>query len=52
MANFNINKAGFAIAALFVIVWLVAITYWKIANVEHRWAGVSPADSAPGVGGA
>jgi high-affinity nickel-transport protein len=37
MANFDINKAGFAIAGLFVIVWIVAISYWKIAKVESRW---------------
>ncbi|HSY16215.1 MAG TPA: HoxN/HupN/NixA family nickel/cobalt transporter [Jatrophihabitantaceae bacterium] len=38
MANFDINKAGFAIAALFVIVWLIAVGYWKIAKVETRWS--------------
>ena len=44
MANFNINKAGFAIAALFVIVWAIAITYWKTANVERRWVVTSRAN--------
>jgi len=29
MANFNINQAGFAIAALFVVVWGAAIGYWN-----------------------
>jgi high-affinity nickel-transport protein len=37
MADFNINKAGFAIAALFVIVWFIAIAYWKIGRVEDKW---------------
>jgi high-affinity nickel-transport protein len=46
MANFNINKAGFAIAGLFVAVWAIAITYWKIARVETRWA-VQPVTDAP-----
>jgi high-affinity nickel-transport protein len=45
MTNFNINQAGFAIAAIFVTVWAIAITYWKIANVEHKWAGINPVDS-------
>ena len=45
MANFDINKAGFAVAGLFVIVWTIAISYWKIANVEYKWAGINPADS-------
>jgi high-affinity nickel-transport protein len=39
MANFNINKAGFAIAGLFVVVWAVAIGYWRLAKVETRWLG-------------
>ena len=37
MANFDINRAGFAIAGLFVIVWTVAIAYWRIGNVEDKW---------------
>ena len=28
MANFNINVAGFCIAALFVLVWVAALAYW------------------------
>jgi high-affinity nickel-transport protein len=38
MANFNINRAGFAIAGLFAMVWAIAIAYWRIAKVEQRWA--------------
>ncbi len=38
VANFDINKAGFAIAGLFVIVWAAAIIYWKLAKLDHRWA--------------
>ena len=37
MANFNINIAGFCIAALFVIVWAAALAYWKFGHVEARW---------------
>src|SRR5947207_1565764 len=33
IANFDINKAGFAIAALFVLVWAAAIGYWKRATL-------------------
>ena len=38
-ADFDINRAGIAIAALFVVVWAAAIAYWKLAGVESRWAG-------------
>jgi high-affinity nickel-transport protein len=36
-ANFNINTAGFTIAAVFVLVWLAAIGYWRLARVEQKW---------------
>jgi len=38
VADFDINRAGFVIAALFVVVWVVAIASWKIGRLEHRWA--------------
>jgi len=41
MATFNINKAGFGIAALFIVVWAMALAYWKIAKVESAWATAS-----------
>jgi high-affinity nickel-transport protein len=37
IANFNINRAGFAIAGLFVVVWVLAIAYWHYGKVEQRW---------------
>ncbi|HET9076913.1 MAG TPA: HoxN/HupN/NixA family nickel/cobalt transporter [Acidimicrobiales bacterium] len=36
-ANFNINRAGFIIAAAFVFVWLAAVSVWKWGHVEDRW---------------
>ena len=38
VANFDINVAGFAIAGLFVVVWAAALLYWRLGNVEARWA--------------
>ncbi|MFI9275763.1 HoxN/HupN/NixA family nickel/cobalt transporter [Kitasatospora sp. NPDC052896] len=37
MANFDINKAGFAIAGLFALTWVVALLYWRFGKVEARW---------------
>jgi nickel/cobalt transporter (NiCoT) family protein len=45
MANFNINVAGFCIAGLFVLVWVVAIAYWRLGKVEDRWSATVPAES-------
>ena len=50
MANFNINVAGFCIAGLFVLVWAVALIYWRLGNVEDRWTAnvaQAPAPSGP-----
>jgi high-affinity nickel-transport protein len=38
VANFDINTAGFAIVALFVVVWVAALAYWRFGQVETRWA--------------
>jgi nickel/cobalt transporter (NiCoT) family protein len=37
MANFNINVAGFVIAGMFILVWAVALIYWRAGNVEDKW---------------
>jgi high-affinity nickel-transport protein len=46
MANFNINVAGFCIAALFVAVWAAALGYWRWGNVEARWSANVGAETA------
>ncbi|QMU80253.1 HoxN/HupN/NixA family nickel/cobalt transporter [Streptacidiphilus sp. PB12-B1b] len=44
MADFNINEAGFAIAILFAVTWIVAYAFWRFGNVEKRWQkGLNPA---------
>jgi high-affinity nickel-transport protein len=50
MADFNINHAGFAIAGLFVVVWAVALAYWRLGNVEAKWAPEPGTSSAPDSG--
>jgi len=46
MANFNINVAGFCIAALFVLVWAAALIYWRLGKVEARWSAHVTTDQA------
>ena len=38
MANFNINVAGFCIAGLFVLIWAIALAYWRWGRIEARWS--------------
>jgi nickel/cobalt transporter (NiCoT) family protein len=35
--NFNINTAGFVIVGAFILTWVVALLYWRLANVEEKW---------------
>ncbi|HEX9064060.1 MAG TPA: HoxN/HupN/NixA family nickel/cobalt transporter [Streptosporangiaceae bacterium] len=37
LAGFNINKAGFVIAAVFVVTWLVALAIWRYGRIEEKW---------------
>jgi nickel/cobalt transporter (NiCoT) family protein len=36
-SGFNINRAGFTIVAIFIVVWLGALALWRYAKVEQRW---------------
>ncbi|MFE6688247.1 HoxN/HupN/NixA family nickel/cobalt transporter [Streptomyces sp. NPDC057743] len=43
----NLDNAGFVIVGLFVVVWAVALAYWRLGGVEKRWAArTSPAHPA------
>ncbi len=35
---FDLNKVGFGVAAIFVVVWAAALIYWKATHVEQRWS--------------
>ncbi len=36
-ARFDINRAGFVIVGIFVVVWLGALGLWRLGRVEERW---------------
>jgi nickel/cobalt transporter (NiCoT) family protein len=38
LARIPLDYAGYAIVALFVIAWTLAITVWKVGRIEDRWA--------------
>jgi high-affinity nickel-transport protein len=37
MSNFDINRAGFVIAGLFALTWVVALAVWRFGKIEKRW---------------
>ncbi|MEU3984820.1 HoxN/HupN/NixA family nickel/cobalt transporter [Streptomyces sp. NPDC026672] len=38
IAGLDLDNVGYVVVALFVLVWAAALTYWKVAKVEQRWA--------------
>ena len=38
IAELNLNNVGFVIVGAFLVVWAVALAYWKLARVERRWS--------------
>ena len=37
VAGLDLNNVGFLIVGVFLVVWLAAIGYWRLARVEQRW---------------
>jgi high-affinity nickel-transport protein len=37
LSNFNLNRAGFVIVGVFVVVWALALSLWRFGDVERRW---------------
>jgi high-affinity nickel-transport protein len=46
VANLNLNYVGYAIVALFVLTWVVALAVWRFGRIEEKWSAglVGPAD--------
>jgi nickel/cobalt transporter (NiCoT) family protein len=38
MAKFDINRAGFVIVGMFVVVWAGAMLFWRFGRVEEKWS--------------
>ena len=38
IASINLDYAGYAIVALFVISWVAAISLWRFGRIEERWS--------------
>jgi hypothetical protein len=49
LASFDLNQAGFVIAGVFVLTWVVALAIWRFGKIEQRWdraaGSLAPAES-------
>ena len=37
IAGVNLNTAGYLMVGLFVAVWVLALSVWRLARLERRW---------------
>jgi hypothetical protein len=54
LEGFDLNQAGFVIAGVFVLTWVVALAIWRFGKIEQRWdraAGKPGPGGGPGPGG-
>jgi high-affinity nickel-transport protein len=47
--SLDLNKLGYGIAVVFVLVWIGALAIWKFAKIEQRWAINVQPDGQPTV---
>ena len=40
VGSFDLNKVGFGVVAIFILVWAIALVYWKVSHVEERWTNL------------
>ncbi|MFI7011866.1 HoxN/HupN/NixA family nickel/cobalt transporter [Streptomyces sp. NPDC050145] len=38
IAGLDLDNVGYVIVGLFVVVWVAAVAYWRLAKVEQRWS--------------
>jgi nickel/cobalt transporter (NiCoT) family protein len=38
IASVSLDFIGYAIVALFVLVWVIAVTFWKYGRIEEKWS--------------
>jgi nickel/cobalt transporter (NiCoT) family protein len=38
VSNVDLNLVGYAIAALFVLTWAVALAVWRLGDIERKWS--------------
>jgi nickel/cobalt transporter (NiCoT) family protein len=47
VSGIDLNNVGLVIVGLFVLTWVVALTYWRAAKVEDRWTKSPPTGTGP-----
>ena len=48
LANVDLNYVGYAIVALFILTWVVALGVWRYGRIEEKWSANVRASSSAG----
>lgn len=46
LGGLDLNYVGYAIVALFVVTWIIALVIWRFGRIEERWK-TTPAPATP-----
>jgi high-affinity nickel-transport protein len=46
VASLNLNLVGYAIVALFVLTWVIALAVWRFGRIEEKWTAGLAAGAA------
>jgi high-affinity nickel-transport protein len=46
--NLDFETLGYAVVALFVLMWAMSVSIWKLRRIEDRWAAVVVDEHRPG----
>ncbi len=50
VGSLDLNLVGYAIVALFVLTWLVALAVWRFGRIEEKWGAALATDPAADAG--
>ena len=48
LQNLDFETLGYAVVALFVVMWAMSVSIWKLRRIEDRWAAVVADEHRPG----
>jgi nickel/cobalt transporter (NiCoT) family protein len=48
LQNLDFATLGYAVVALFVVMWAMSVSIWKLRRIEDRWAAVVVDEHRPG----
>jgi high-affinity nickel-transport protein len=47
VSSLDLNYVGYAIAAVFVLTWLLALAIWHVGRIEERWSDAMARAQSP-----